>query len=246
MNIIFCADKNYIRLLPTVLNSISTHNNMSKIRFHLLHNIKDENIINKYKIYTNKEQRSQLITYFVSRKFKYKTNLNHVTDATMLRLLIPNIINAHGLALYLDLDVIVNVNLKKVFSLGVGPRGINGKTSVRDNVIENMSYGKVKPTYKTLNAGVLIMDLEQLRKEEFTEKCLDLVHKYGCNDQVIINLYLKGEYKELPKQYNIFNTQDDQLLPEYEDFILHYVGAQKPWIHKVSNMEIWKKFEVRN
>lgn len=244
MNIIFCADEKYLKLLPTVLNSISTNNDMSDITFHLLHNIKEEQILNRYKTYTSKKYGSKLLTYQVSKEFKYKNSLNHVTDATMLRLLIPEIINIKGTVLYLDLDIVETANISKILNLNVGHKGISGKTSIRDNVIEDMSFGEIKPNYKTLNAGVLIMDLELLRKNNFTEKCLNLLEKYSYNDQVIINLYLGGVYSELPEQYNIFNNQDDKLLLNHKEYILHFVGSQKPWICKVSNMGIWKKFEV--
>ena len=244
MNIVFCTDKHYLRFLPTVLNSISTYNDLSKIQLHLLHDIEDDVLIKHYRKNISKRFKTELLPYFVSRKFKYKSNLDYVTNATMLRLLIPDVISAHGKILYLDLDLIVTTNLNKLLAIKLGKKGISGKTSLRSGVIGNMTFGNIQPFYKTLNAGVLVMDIDILRKNKFTEKCLALLEKYPYNDQVIINLYLEGNYSELPRQYNIFNTQDDGLLLKHKEYILHYVGAYKPWDYDVPNSYIWKKFEI--
>ncbi|KKQ40636.1 MAG: hypothetical protein US60_C0056G0004 [Microgenomates group bacterium GW2011_GWC1_37_8] len=244
MNVVFCADGTYLALLPTVLNSISASNDASKMRFHLLHNIEDDELIEKFNIYIRERFKTELLSYFVPKRFKYDNNLNHVTDATMLRLLIPNVIDAQGKILYLDADIIVNTNLSRLLTINLSEKGFGGKTSLHSGVVKDMTFGNIKPTYKTLNAGVLIMDLDILRKDKFTEKCLALLDKYPYNDQVIINLYLEGDYSELPKQYNIFNTQDDELLLEHKEYILHYVGAYKPWNHEVPNAVIWKRFEI--
>ncbi|MCK9273229.1 hypothetical protein M0P65_06850 [Candidatus Gracilibacteria bacterium] len=244
MNIVFCTDKEYIKFLPTLLNSISQKNNMSDIEFHLLHNIEDRELLNTYEEYVSKKYTTKLSTYFINEKISFKNCLSHVTEATMLRLFIPDIIKTSGKILYLDLDIVVNADLNKIFNLKIGSRGISGKSSLNKNVLYNMSFKTLNTEYKTLNAGVLLMDLEILRKNNFTEKFLNIVKEHPYIDQVIINLYLEGEYEEIPAEYNIFNDQDDHLLKTHDDFILHYVGSGKPWNGNVSNKIIWGELET--
>ena len=88
------------------------------------------------------------------------------------------------------------------------------------------------------------MDLSILRKNNFTKKCLQIFDNYPYIDQVIVNLYLKGGHEDLPAQYNIFNSQDDHLIQNHKDYILHYVGPAKPWNKSSPNQSIWKEYET--
>ena len=244
LSLVFCADQKYIKLLPTVLKSISSCNDMSKLSVHLLHNITDTNILSRYKNHILKHYKIELNEYFIAKRFEFESDLSHLTDATMFRLLIPEIVNVNHTIIYLDLDLIVQVDLMKLLDVDTGQKGISGKSSLKSNVLGDMTQGKIKSDFKTLNAGVLVMDLDKLKTNSFTEYTLQAFKKFPYIDQVLINLYLQGQYNDLPREYNIFNGQDEELLKIHNDYILHYVGFAKPWFHKVSNFEIWKTFET--
>ena len=66
---------------------------------------------------------------------------------------------------------------------------------------------------KSGNAGVILMNLDILRKNKFTDKCLE-IHKKNKNkhDQWIINNYCKCNYVRLLPRFNIFLYQDDYLI----------------------------------
>jgi lipopolysaccharide biosynthesis glycosyltransferase len=216
---------------------------MEDITFHLLHNIEDQSIASKYEEFVKTKFNTKLLTYHISEKIEFRNSLQHVSNATMLRLFIPEVINKKSKILYLDIDVLVQSDLRNIFKLNVGSCGISGKSSLSRDVIKSMTFNNISTDYKTLNAGVLLMDLEKLRRNKFTEKCIEIVSQHPYIDQVIINLYLEGKYIDLPKQYNVFNNQDDYLLEDHDDYIFHYVGPAKPWNGSVQNKDLWAKFE---
>ena len=73
------------------------------------------------------------------------------------------------------------------------------------------------------------MNLETLRKNNFTEKCLNIHDKNkNKHDQWIINKYAEGKHTFLKSRFNIFLNQDDYLVCKEVEFILHYAGSKKP------------------
>ena len=87
--------------------------------------------------------------------------------------------------------------------------------------------------------------MKTLRKNNFTEKCLELHSKYGGPDQYIINLYTFAKHELLETRFNIFAHREYGTLTEYDDFILHYEGVKKPWLGKHGKYDqLWNEFKV--
>uniref|UniRef100_A0A0G4HZD0 Nucleotide-diphospho-sugar transferase domain-containing protein n=1 Tax=Chromera velia CCMP2878 TaxID=1169474 RepID=A0A0G4HZD0_9ALVE len=79
---------------------------------------------------------------------------------------------------------------------------------------------------RSFNAGVLLMDLESLRRNNFTDRAKQWVGKWGLNDQLVLNFYCNGTYTELPKQWNIYAGREQ--IPR-DVHIIHFAGPPKPW-----------------
>lgn len=85
------------------------------------------------------------------------------------------------------------------------------------------------------NAGVLGMDLDALRKEDFTAKACDLLSRLGKHaqfaDQSAFNALLAGRWSELDAKWNtpawVFDQQADNQVPG----ILHYTNSA-PWLQR--------------
>lgn len=254
MNVVFGSDENFLNLIPTVVRSVHTHNSKHKITFHLLYNGRrsflpflDE----EFAKFPNYELR----VYdrgLSDMKFPQLRTLSHISSATMLRLFIPSILeNLNGKVLYLDLDLLVNMDLTEIFNLEVPEIGIVAKRSLIKGLMrEWLKDAKSKAKYTaphSFNAGVLLMDLDKLRASGYVEKMTELMEKYPeCNDQILLNLYCKGSYGKLPPYCNIFNHLEGRKVHKYDNFILHFTGARKPWKQpgrKCPNRKIWHKFE---
>ena len=54
---------------------------------------------------------------------------------------------------------------------------------------------------------------------------VDLVRRFGVNDQLAINLYTRGEFEPLDPSWNLFAGQDTLDAPR----IIHWPGPKKPW-----------------
>ena len=53
------------------------------------------------------------------------------------------------------------------------------------------------------------------------------------------------KHELLESRFNIFAHREYDLLTEYDDFILHYEGAKKPWENKNEKYDyLWNKFKV--
>jgi len=105
------------------------------------------------------------------------------------------------------------------------------KPNLMNQWLEKCGSSARYPHSRSFNAGVLLIDLDKARANAFTDKIMALWKKHPeCNDQILLNFYCDGVYGELPPQYNVFNTQDDELVNRHQgDFIIHFIGSKKPW-----------------
>lgn len=94
----------------------------------------------------------------------------------------------------------------------------------KDGLIQNLNY----TANRSFNAGVLLLSLKKLRENDFVDKTLDLVQKWGVNDQIALNFYCNGKYDELPMEYNFWAGRDDWKDLEKHK-IVHFAGPNKPW-----------------
>jgi lipopolysaccharide biosynthesis glycosyltransferase len=159
---------------------------------------------------------------------------------TYCRILLPQLVNVPRL-IYLDCDTLVFRDLSTLFDLELAPRKL--LAAARDS--ETLSLSQDSPVLaKTMklpmegayfNCGVMLMDLDQLRRQHFFESAVDLLNrwngKYRFWDQSAINFLLHRRIDELPEHWNRaawrFNAQQTNDL----DCVLHYTTSA-PWLHK--------------
>lgn len=236
LNICFCSDENLINFIPVVINSILRKNSHHMINIHYINNIKDKNKIKTLEKYVLKFKNLSFKSYYKEWNYKYN-GLKHVSVATMLRIFIPEIIKKSRV-LYLDIDIIVNIDLMKLYKIDCGKTGIALKNSIH-KVAEKYFTGNKKSG----NCGIIMMDLNTLRKNNFTNKCLKIHSKNSDrHDQYVINMYSNGKHTVLKPEYNIYLNQDDHLVKINKDFILHYAGSKKPYYTNVGKYQyLWNK-----
>lgn len=254
INVCSASDANLINYLPTLMNSISK-NTKKNINFYLLANkLTDE--IKSYLLELNIPRISLKIIDMKESFSGIKLDLlKHTTISTMDRLFLPSILKDIRKIIYLDIDLIVNDDLSKLYKLKTSKRGIAAKTTLKkefsrmDNLLKTwiskkdeipkiLEYCK-NPRCSCFNAGVLLLDLDKLRKNNMEEIVINLINKFGINDQLALNIYANGEYAQLPKRWNIFVGQENPKLKS----IIHWIGPKKPWNNnKVSLREYWIKY----
>jgi lipopolysaccharide biosynthesis glycosyltransferase len=170
--------------------------------------------------------------------------LAHTTAATMDRLYLPILLPDADRVVYLDTDLICLDDLAPLYELGLPESGIGAKPSVKEgyatlpDLVRTWAHPRARETIlaelissgapmslRTFNAGVLVMDLGKLRRRSFVRTTLDMVQRFGVNDQLAINLYTKGEFEPLDSAWNVFVGQDASDGPH----IIHWAGPKKPW-----------------
>jgi len=172
----------------------------------------------------------------------FKT-LYHFTQATYLRLLLPDLLPQEQKILYLDCDLIINKSLAALYDTNISNYKYAG---VIDKIGSKSS--KIDPIFKQsyVNSGVLLMNLKALREDNSFEKMKVLYEEYSSNitwvDQCLINIYAHREILMLDDIYNFriySDSFDKQRWSEVAEkiFIYHFVGSTKPW-HRRSRKHI--------
>jgi lipopolysaccharide biosynthesis glycosyltransferase len=245
LNICFCSDKNLVKHIPTVINSILNNNAKYYIKIHYIHDIakiEENNDFKKLKNFVAKHKNLQIKTYLKTWNAAYN-GLKHVTVATMLRIFIPNIIHEDKV-LYLDIDLIVNTDLTDLYNIDCGHYGI----AMKESLVEPDGCTVIKiDGKKSGNCGVIMMNLDTLRKNKFVEKCLEIHSRFNGekHDQFIINMYCKCNYQRLKYFYNLYINQDSHLVKLQKQFILHYAGMLKPYSSNVGEYQyLWDKASI--
>ena len=157
---------------------------------------------------------------------------------TYARVALPDLLEASK-CLYLDCDILVLRDIAGLFDLSFGQGVV--LAAVPDS--ETVTLGHDAPLVASsfglpvgnpyYNAGVLLMNLEQLRLEGLLRKSLEFLRvwngKYRYHDQSALNFLFHGRIDELPEHWNrgawVFDTQEDNRL----DCCLHYTSS-KPWL----------------
>ena len=237
--VFFAVDDGYIPFLAVTLQSIvehSTEENYYVIKI-LCTNISEEN---KEKI--NKYTKDNISIEFVDLNYyieKIKNKLytrDYFSMTTYFRLFISNLYPQYNKAIYLDSDIVLLTDVVELYKEDIGDNLVG---AVRDDIIQQNEVfqeyvEKVVgvSSYKNyFNAGMLIMNLDELRKNKFQEKFLYLLEnvKYSVvQDQDYLNRICKGRVKLLDASWNVMpNATKD--VNEDNIKLIHYNYQYKPW-----------------
>ena len=237
--IFFAVDDGYVPFLAVALQSIIE--NSSKEYFYsikiLYTNIEEENKkkILKYERENIKIEFVDLNYYIEDVKDKLYTR-DYYTKTTYFRLFIPNLYPQYNKAIYLDSDIVVLGDIAKLYNEDIGD---NLVAAVPDDVIQTNKVFQDYvervvgiATYKNyFNAGMLLMNLDEMRKFDFQNKFLYLLGtvKFAVvQDQDYLNRLCKGRTKLLDKGWDRMPIPTDEI-EEKDINLIHYNLTYKPW-----------------
>ena len=158
--------------------------------------------------------------------------------------------------LYLDTDTIVMNDVAEMFATDVNGVYFAG---VRDTA---MFYGKenflsLKKYYESefginnpancINAGVLVMNLLELRKDYSMEKLIDIAlsHRGRCFDQDVLNMIAHDKVRILSRKYNFFPDVDYENFISEDEIRDHKEASKNPVvIHYICSVK-WNKISNR-
>lgn len=167
-----------------------------------------------------------------------------LSKETYYRLMAPGLLPENlDRILYLDIDMIVTGDIKKMYDADFGENLFMAvpDTSSGLEIVKRNLHMKKSNVY--INAGVLLMNLELLRREFNLNEALDYARKYpervpNCDQDVINGLYstrigyLEWMYNYEARFHSVFEIvawpfQYRRLQEKIR--IIHYMGGKKPW-----------------
>lgn len=245
--IFLASDENYAPYLCTTMFSILMHTT-SQIDFYVMSNkISDDSkakIKESLSCYNNFSIEYIDISNFDLSRFPIK---RHYSVNTFARYFIPDIKPELKKVLYLDSDIIVRDDILKLWNYDLNDKLIaavsekfykNNAKYLKEKIDSN--YSNIE---KYFNAGVLVLDVEGIKKENLMQQCIEktieLSDKLSCPDQDILNIVFEDKLMHLPDEFNFMpDLLNDYYVKYYGEVysnklkdnavILHYVSG-KPW-----------------
>ena len=169
----------------------------------------------------------------------------YYTQVTYYRLFIPTLYPQFDKALYLDPDIVVRGDVSKLFNINIG-NNLVGATS--DEFV--MNYARIidYPTkglgldrlQDYFNAGILIMNLKEMRRQKFEDQFVDMLAKYKfvVQDQDYLNVICKNQVHYISGMWDKMPCVEDVDVSKIN--IIHYNLIWKPWHAEVPyGEEFW-------
>ena len=251
ISIALCPDNFYTPLAYVAMSSILYSKNIyTYISFYIItpNNFNDQNADFIRSLY--KEYDYFNIT-FIKMDNRYDNSFisGYISSQTYYRISLGELLPNLNKIIYLDTDVIVFKDLTNLYNLN-----FNGKM-----ILGQMAKAKQKPKkgFYRINAGILLLNLKEMREQQMEKKLLKVLkkgYKSDLHDQTLINNYYGKKLGLFPPEYNqrpfknfqdmiIFNQMTGKIYDnDYFYFtnkyptIIHYLGFHnKPYNNDINN-----------
>ena len=256
INIVLASDGNYAQHACVAMTSVLNNTDKpEQIRFFLIDDNIDKNnkkacmqsvANNGGQLHIIKANEKALSNVFVS---------GNLTRAAYFRLDIPNILpDDVKKVIYIDCDLLVLDDIKKLWHFDMQNKPVAaaedfGILSSSGKYAEKAANIGIEQGDSYFNSGVLLMDIEQWRKNDYATKLINLVgeRNFRHHDQDALNYMFIRKWAKLPLRWNIippvfnmmpriaFNSSMRKTAVEAlkNIGIFHYAGGYKPWEYDV-------------
>ena len=224
--IFFSSDDNYVPFLSVAINSM-LENASKDYNYDII--VLNSGLTNENIDRIKKYERENVNIIFEDVKPKIENIINELSlrlrdyysISIFYRLFIPSLFKQYSKAIYLDADIVLVDDISKLYNENIEGYLVGG---VPDEVVNNSEVFR-EYSVKALdlepenyfNSGVLLMNLDEFRKEKIEEKFLHILEKYNFDviapDQDYLNFLCKGKVKYVnrgwDKMPNIDENFDD-------------------------------------
>ena len=237
--IFFAVDDGYCPFLAVAIQSLIDN---ASAEYTYLIKILNTDISEENKRKIGKYERENVDIEFVDLNYyiqKVKDKLytrDYYSKTTYFRLFLPNLYPQYDKVLYLDSDIVILDDIAKLYNTDMGD---NLVAAAPDDVIQSMPVFQdyvekvvgVADSRRYFNAGILLMNLHELRRFKFQEKFVYLLDKIKfavAQDQDYLNRLCKGRVKLLDRTWDRMPIPDPKIKTE-DVKLVHYNLAFKPW-----------------
>lgn len=189
------------------------------------------------KVLKNKNPNSKAIKVDVTELYKKhmihgKNHQTGYTPYTLLRLLIDKMQNLPDKMIYLDIDTMACSDIKKLYDVDITGYDVG-------MCKDYMGRFWIRPTY--CNAGVLLLNIKQMKENRTFEKCRDMVvkKKMIMSDQTALNKHAKKKF--LPFCFNEQRKiKKDTVIKHFCKGIVFFL----PFGFHIYNIKQWQREKV--
>ena len=250
--VFFSVDENYAPYLSTALASLIDHTS-EKYQYNLhvvYHNLTRRSLRKLQKLNVGHEENVNIIAIEmqetlsgISDRKSTQLKADYFTPTIYYRIFLPEMFPQYDKGLYLDSDIIVNDDVAKLFETDLKGNLIAAcvDMSTQGNPLFCKYFDDAVGIQhdRYFNSGVLVIDFEKFREEEFCEHFLYLLNKYDFDtvapDQDYLNAMCVGRVKYLDIAWNAMPTPDHH--PMKDPKIVHYNLFFKPWHYDGTDYE---------
>ena len=261
--VVFSADDNYAPYLTTCILSLIEHST-NKNNYDIL--IIDGGIKDFHKDQIAGLSRKNISIRFVdiqpflsyiNKQYFYLCSTH--TIATYYRFFIPEICKNYDKIIYLDPDTIILKDVADLYketlegyALAAAPDigmrchcRLNAPHSVLEYITKTLHISDYK---KYFQAGVILFNIPQLRKDDFTNQCLQELKRIKTPrfvDQDVMNAVCKQQVKLLEIKWNVewhlpFSFKLYERLLSKEDYVSYLQSRKDPWLIHFTGPKPWK------
>ena len=217
IDISYSTDNKYI--YPTIVSMISLILNADKntlYNIYILHSNDFNENSKKFLIrFQNKfDSGCRIILINMGDSYKNLKHKKRLSIAAYYRLSLPSAFPNINKIIYLDCDTLVLGDLKELIDFDMKDNVIMGFIDYPDSI---KLLGLIKST--VICSGVLLFNLELLRKYNYSKKIDDFIAKYKSrlilDDQTILNIVMQDKLGTLPPKYGIFAFRNEEHFKNY-------------------------------
>lgn len=270
--VVLAADENYaMPMSVTIASMLKNAKRTTKYDIYIL--VPNEfSITSKYLILSLQEIGYGCKITFINMKDSFSRapiKTKHISKVSYYRLNIASILSRYDKCLYLDVDTVVEEDLSIFFRMsldnyclaGVKAAGYYFPPEWADEHKNEIGLPSID---QYINAGVLLMNLAEIRKNKLEDKFMELSEKgFSSEDQDILNVACYGSIKDVFLKYNLmnkyFNKRSGKYYPDniiskvfskeeidealLNPVIIHFASKHKPWNNtEITFADHWWKY----
>ena len=182
-----------------------------------------------------------------------------ITVSTMDRLLLPEMLQNVQRVVYLDADTLMLDDVCALARIDLDGRAVAARDSTVSEASEWQRAARRLPEgvatdlrrvmgrlhgygHPALNAGVLVLDLDRMRRDDFTRRYLGWVERFGLHDQDTMLAYVGPERAVIEPRWNAMPVLEDASDPA----LIHWASFNKPWDSALTfARDVWQDYADR-
>ena len=249
--VFFGCDQRFTPFMGVALLSLIDHaSSRRRYAIHILHTDINQETQDKYKAFAKPNISIEFhdVSETIDVIIDQLPIRDYYSPSTYFRFVIAANFPQYDKALYIDCDTTIMADVAKLYDV---PIGNNLVAAVPEAVVALMEPGALYVEQvlgvnrrRYFNAGMLVINSEQWRKNDVLGQFINLVSFYNfvvAQDQDYLNVICKNKVHYLPRKWNM-ETLRPWNIPQKDISIIHYAFSAKPWhdINCFYGQHFWK------